>query len=370
VPLTTALADPHHPVGRWFHQRLPHVDRLPPTWDATVADAPTIRPRAPAGVRPAWGRLGGAVGLRIALAVDPSPPRTPLTGIALHYDDDTIRHRAAPAFPTHRHLAGDPRAADHRRLPNGTWLHLPATVYGARTLPAAETAGIDDFLTRLAAFTDRHLHPPAPPHAGVERQAARACWALALFEDLARGGPNRDTRALPPVEDLDADHLMALAPAYAVDDLAALGLAFTRDGWPQLAALDHAAAAPTAVADPAFVLGWAEGDLAIGDTLIDIKATTHPALRPDWVWQLLGYTLLDAADRYAIRRVGIHLPRQARTIVWPVDELLATLADQPLDLQQARDEFAATVHDALDGVSPGWAARWITADPAPTGRIR
>lgn len=365
MPLTAAIADPIHPVARWFAQRFPHIDRLQAGWDAAFAGATTLRPRSPAGVRPAWPRLGGAIGQRIALAVDPSPPRTPLAGLALHLDDDSVRHRTAAMFPGHHHLAGDPRAANSRRLPDGRWLQLPPAVYGRRQLAAEDTAGVEDFLARLAGFITRHLHPPGPPNAGVERQAARACWALALFEELARGGPDRIPERLPPDRDLDADHLMGLAPAYAVDDLTALGLDFAEHGWPQLAALHHGTGTPSAVADPAFIVGWAEGDLVIGGTLIDVKATIRPQLRADWVHQLLGYTLLDGADLYGIRRVGIYLPRQTRLVVWPVDELLATLADQPLTLDQARGELADAIHEALDHALPGWTDRWITRpDPA------
>lgn len=70
-------------------------------------------------------------------------------------------------------------------------------------------------------------------------------------------------------------------------------------------------------------VGGADGDLVIGDLLLDLKArekVTNPWLRGA-LFQLLGYALLDINDLYGVRRVGIMLPRQIHFQTWSLDEL-------------------------------------------------
>ena len=96
---------------------------------------------------------------------------------------------------------------------------------------------------------------------------------------------------------------------------------------------------PTFLGSPA--VGGADGDLAIGDLLVDIKTreeVTNPWLR-EALCQLLGYALLDLDDAHGIRRVGIMLPRQTHLHVWSLDELLAADAEETLPV--LRDELAS-----------------------------
>jgi hypothetical protein len=63
-----------------------------------------------------------------------------------------------------------------------------------------------------------------------------------------------------------------------------------------------------------------------GPRLIDCKTTVRPdPLQPEWIYQLLGYALLDLIDAYHLCSVGIYLARQARLVTWPLAELLTTL---------------------------------------------
>ncbi|MGO3234628.1 variant leucine-rich repeat-containing protein [Microbacterium sp.] len=80
------------------------------------------------------------------------------------------------------------------------------------------------------------------------------------------------------------------------------------------------------------LVGGADGDWLIGDTLIDSKAYEHltvPKLR-DFLRQLLGYVMLDLDDAYAIRRVGIWLPRQRVMPTWSLSHLLSGDPDELL----------------------------------------
>lgn len=96
---------------------------------------------------------------------------------------------------------------------------------------------------------------------------------------------------------------------------------------------------PTFLGSPA--VGGADGDLVIGDLLVDVKTrekVTNPWLR-DVLFQLLGYALLDIDDAHGIRRVGIMLPRQPRLQIWSLDELLGAEAEDALPV--LREEFAS-----------------------------
>lgn len=87
-------------------------------------------------------------------------------------------------------------------------------------------------------------------------------------------------------------------------------------------------------------VGGADGDLVIGDLLVEVK--TREEISNSWLretlFQLLAYTLLDLDDAHGIRRVGIMLPRQAHLQVWSLNELLGGDADEALP--ELREAFA------------------------------
>lgn len=112
---------------------------------------------------------------------------------------------------------------------------------------------------------------------------------------------------------------------------------------------------PTFLASPA--VGGADGDLTIGDLLVDVKTreeVTNPWLR-EALFQLLGYALLDVDDAHGIRRVGIMLPRQTHLQIWSLDELLGADAEDALPV--LRGEFA----NLLIGM--------VNAGPVDTGLV-
>ncbi|MDQ0935114.1 hypothetical protein [Streptomyces turgidiscabies] len=57
-------------------------------------------------------------------------------------------------------------------------------------------------------------------------------------------------------------------------------------------------------------------------------------------WQLAGYLLLDAADRYRIDTVGLYLSRSGVLTSWPVDDFLALLGACRRDRTELRQVFA------------------------------
>jgi hypothetical protein len=83
---------------------------------------------------------------------------------------------------------------------------------------------------------------------------------------------------------------LALAPEHVVTELLALATrAHTSGALIQLRALagDPPPGLPLGLAGPVFVAHWADGDLLVGDTLIDVK--TVP-----WSGGLLGSERVDA----------------------------------------------------------------------------
>lgn len=86
-------------------------------------------------------------------------------------------------------------------------------------------------------------------------------------------------------------------------------------------------------------VGGADADLIVDGCLIDIKTTINPRLSAKWLYQLLGYTLLDYSDRYLIREVAIYFARQQQLIKWPLDALVSNLAGGSIPLNHLREHF-------------------------------
>lgn len=81
-------------------------------------------------------------------------------------------------------------------------------------------------------------------------------------------------------------------------------------------------------ANPVFagsaLVGGADADWIIGSSLIDCKVTQHPTIPRlrEFIRQLLGYVMLDSDDSLSLRHVGIWLPRQRKTYMWSLTQLL------------------------------------------------
>lgn len=152
-------------------------------------------------------------------------------------------------------------------------------------------------------------------------------------EALSTSPPNRLWRLLHE-DGITPEGWPAAQPAWMVDDLCRLidANAGAYAAWnTQVPLLLN----PTF--DGSVAVGGADADLVAAGTLLDIKATTEPKISRAMLWQVLGYALLDWDDRYSIRRVGLHLPRQAVTLDWSVGGLAETLGCS--DWNAARQRF-------------------------------
>ena len=195
---------------------------------------------------------------------------------------------------------------------------------GPRPYPTLAAPSVSDFFDALNEFV---LALPAAEllEQYDEETLCRFCVVLAYFEQAYRAGPERL-----------ADSPLPSNRSPTVDDL----LSIVRDDWVKdLAAqsqLFHARAGDRVTQphrlNPTFGgsndVGGADADLIIGSTLIDIKATVHPKISRLWLWQLLGYALLDYSDQYSIGRVGVYLSRQGHFVEWPVEELAQAISSR------------------------------------------
>ena len=179
---------------------------------------------------------------------------------------------------------------------------------------------------------------------------ARAVWGLALCVAAHRAG----AAFAPFVPDLvhnglfDAETMMGQASDEAVAELVSLRGLAERSLLPELKAPFHLGPQfDLSVVGPAQRIA-AEADLISDGLLLDVKTQLglknkagirYDVLRPEQLYQLLAYALLDYSDRYAINKLGIYSARYGTLVSWPLDYVMATAAGMTIDLRQARQEL-------------------------------
>lgn len=228
-----------------------------------------------------------------------------------------VAHRVAGGFPSHRSLrpADAARALDFRPTRCG-WRDL------GEPWPPDEPAGWADVaLGELAERTHRYHDQHAPTGTigapGAERGLARTYGFWSAAEDVYRSGMiGADLEELLGVDEPTVEQLRSLTPAAVVQETARLAARLRTSGTlDQLHELARRppSGAPLGHAGPSFVAHWADGDLLVGDTLVDVKTVIRadPASKvAGWLWQVLAYAWLDSVgDRYQIRSVALYLSR-------------------------------------------------------------
>lgn len=193
------------------------------------------------------------------------------------------------------------------------------------------------------------LKEPDPHPLSLARASVPMAWCEAIY----RAGPTTALtgelgRQIKRAE--DSVELMMSIDEPLLFDIAHMHspIAQLLTDWNQ-AANDGLAYVPNPTFLGSVAVGGADGDLTIGDLLVDVKTReeiTNPWLR-DTLFQLLGYALLDLDDAHGIRRVGVMLPRQAHLQVWSLDELLGRDAGEALP--QLRERFAGVLSEMMRG---------------------
>jgi hypothetical protein len=294
-----------------------------------------------------WATIGGAFGQRLAFLVAHEPPYAAYLGAANAGllggpTLDTITSH----WPTHRHLGISP----------GT------------IAPGSADEAIEAFTSRLV----EHLATMAPVgQLAITREAegvlAQACWVLTGWEAVYRGGELPPALAwlherLPQTDgdpvliDVAVNLLNLEAPETITQELVTLaGRLHGSGSLGQLQALR--AGQRLGISQPVFVPHWADGDVIVGDTLIDCKTVITLKDRDRiarWLHQLAAYAWLDEADHYGICRVGLYLARHGVLITWGRDQFEHTLLGRSGDVRAARSQFLRIAHDAMtyEGAKP------------------
>lgn len=154
-----------------------------------------------------------------------------------------------------------------------------------------------------------------------EEMLVRHCYVLALFEQIYRASAEIESPLWLLSNRATPASLLRLAPREAVHDLMKLSyLAHSR--WRPLFG-NRAVLNPTF--DGSVDVDGADADLIVGRCLWDVK-TTVKTIERRWLYQLLGYVLLDYSDRHRIREVGFYLTRRSVFQKWSLGDLLRLLS--------------------------------------------
>lgn len=356
----------HGALGAWCAAALAGTAALVDQVQAAAVGHSPVRPPGNVVDRDHWATIGGAFGHRVAFAVAHQPQLAAYWGAAnAGLLGGRMRHRVVTRWPG---------------VPD----------FGADLLddqPGTADALIDSFTDQLIEYLAEHALPGAVATTRrAEEILARACWVLTGWEDAYRSGAlspalTRAHEELPwtPAKDAEAtraavDLLLLQTPVDVTQELVTLvGRLHNSGCLDQLRALagNPPAGVALGVTQPVFVPHWADGDVIVGDTLLDVKTVITLRDRDRiarWLFQLLGYAWLDTtADLYGIRSVGLYLARHGVLVTWPLDYFEQTLVDLPGCVPPARREFLSLAADvsAMEGAvqfdNPAARAR-ITAE--------
>lgn len=190
-----------------------------------------------------------------------------------------------------------------------------------------------DFFRSLSEAT-RRLEPVGRRlTAGEEDELCLNCIILGLLETAYRTGEQDNIITTADPKNLSS--LFSIVKQNWIEDLRNLSWKFY-DRYSRLLEFP-------AVLNPEFIYSHmvqgADADLIVNGMLIDIKTTIRPRLAEDWIWQLLGYVLLDRFDQHEIRHVGIYMARQGILIWWELDEMIEGLSGKSQRLEELRERF-------------------------------
>jgi hypothetical protein len=237
-------------------------------------------------------------------------------------------------------------ARDHPNFIPGLWMDCLKLM---DRLPAGQIASHDVAYRDALFFSHlcRSLEELQPVGRLLGREdeikLCRLCVILALYEEVFRMGSDQRS-PLSKIKDDTLAPLLALPPSHWLDDLCALSWSFHENFAPLLEAkrvhLNPKFAGSTDV-------GGADADLILDGCLIDIKATTSPKLSLQWLYQLIGYVLLDYEDQYKIRSVAILYARQGFMLKWDLKDLLDQMyrGNTAPDRARLRDEFQQMIKE-------------------------
>ena len=338
LSLTSELRKRDGAVRGFFEARFPELGGLRGKWNEVIGGIEPVTPKGPG--RPPYSTIGTAFDYRLRFAFDAGSdiggllatiPAQILSLLASE-DGPFIAGPKGPFVlrPTLQILNERPPELDLELMAAIRGIRLPDIGVGVH-LPEYFSMLTDD-LTRLEPEGKR-LQPED------EDLLDRHCYVLALLDELFRGGyhirsPLYDTPPRSP------PHALLELGAPWSQDLAALYQLF----WDKHRSLFDL----PVVTNPHFAgsaaIGGADADLIIDHQLIEVKTTIKPTLGREWVWQLIGYLLLEWDDAHQISGLGVYSSRHGVLVIWPLSEFLSHASkQQPRPVASLRDEFRKIV---------------------------
>jgi hypothetical protein len=205
----------------------------------------------------------------------------------------------------------------------------------------------DETVDQIRAFDPSG---PGELHDGDWRRLCELMLILARFEQYRRNrvSPAVHEKVVEPLIGYEGP-LLGLIPAMqieeaSIEDLAALGR-LAREESVELAVADPLHLNPLFALSVA--LGGADADLIYGGTLLEWKSNTpRNIVGRTELWQMVGYALADNADEYGIETVELSALRWGTSYTWSLAELLASLAERPVSVEELRESFAEAVKGA------------------------
>ena len=177
-----------------------------------------------------------------------------------------------------------------------------------------------------------------------EEVIGRYCVVLALFEQVYRAGTRINSPLFSGIYK-SAEDLLEIAKSHWIDDLRNLSWLFYDR--------HHDLLTSSVVLNPTFDgsvdVGGADADLILDGCLVDIKTTVRRDLNKFglWVYQLLGYCLLDYSDQHRINGVGFYMSRQGVLLQWSLAEFLGILiGDVPPPIGDLRKRFQEAIRSS------------------------
>ncbi|MGI8483638.1 MAG: hypothetical protein ACR2OU_05190 [Thermomicrobiales bacterium] len=285
MSLTSRLRTKTDPIRMFLHERFPNTKPLIAEIVSIAKGAETIRPE----VDVPWSLLGHAIDYRIRAYFAPvSMEGLPESAVQLIWPKSGWDMRMCAGFDL------DERAIEIKSV--GTRL------------------GNED-----------------------EEWLARYCLFLGMLEHCARSRDIHPALLTLNPDTATAGDVLSISEQAWVNDLCNMSWGFY-DNFNKLLT-------QKAILNPLFAgskdIGGADGDLILDNCLLEIKATIHPERpSPDWLYQLLGYVLLDYDDFYNLDSVGIYLARQSKLVQWRLNEFLNAMSeDKCSGLAELRAEF-------------------------------
>jgi len=324
MSLTAHLKDPGSPIRQFIRQRFAQTTNITKIANPQLRSAGTINPGFPSWV---YRHLGTAIDYRIRYSFT----LTPATRLAAWH--------AVPYLIVKGAEDDNDLPFDWDEVPKGMLIFTPVDNDGA-ILVEAQGPYPMQLLNAFFTSLDATVATMQPIGRRLERDEehvlARYCFVLALLEDVGRTGSYTHNLLMEPAPRRTVDELLAIAEDAWIDDLCALSTLFY-DNYHHLLSMPF-------IPNPTFVgsddIGGADADIIVDGCLIEMKASIQPKINPQWLYQLVGYALLDYDDHYSIQSVGIYMARQGTLLQWPIGEFLRLLTGtESVSLFQLRQAF-------------------------------